>query len=363
MDAAGKKKVFIFGGTGFLGYYSTLEYLRQGWKVDTMSLPDIPLGDWFPKEVGVKYGDLFKMSYEELKEALDDNYDAMVYAVGPDDRVVPQAPAYNFFYDRLVTACGVVFKAARDAGIPKAVLLSSYFCYFDRTHPEWHLSEHHCYIRVRNEQAAEMIKIGGDKMEVVVLELPYIFGCMPERVPLWKEVFIDRFAKMPAYFFPTGGTTMIHVTGIAEAVYAGTVNGKGGHKYPIGNVNVKYMDWLKIMNDVSGERKKVVGVPTWMAAIGGYFVDRKFKKEGREGGLDHVKLMKDIQSRDYFYDAQAVWKELGYDELGYNGGMGIIEGIKDTMRACLPERYDEKGNLKPEWVIPKEKLQYKGPVF
>ena len=53
----------------------------------------------------------------------------MVYAVGPDDRVVPKAPAYQFFYDRLVTACGRAFSAAKKAGIKKAVLLSSYlFC-------------------------------------------------------------------------------------------------------------------------------------------------------------------------------------------------------------------------------------------
>ena len=54
------KKVFIFGGTGFLGYYAALEFLRKGVAVDTLALPvkddkDLSgVGDWFPKEVGLK---------------------------------------------------------------------------------------------------------------------------------------------------------------------------------------------------------------------------------------------------------------------------------------------------------------------
>lgn len=235
------------------------------------------IGVWFPKEIGLKYGNLFEMTEEELTGILR-GYEAMVYAVGPDDRVVPKAPAYQFFYDRLVTACGRAFSAAKKAGI-KSNALSSYFCYFDRRYPERKLSQNHTYIRVRNEQAEEMIRIGGKEMAVVILELPYIFGRMPERMPLWKEVFLDRFEKLPAIFFPKGGTTMIHVTGIAEAVVAATFNGMGGVRYPIGNKNVKYKAMLQIMNDVSGNRKKVINVPTWVATIGGALVDKNMRKK------------------------------------------------------------------------------------
>jgi len=91
-------KVFIVGGTGFLGYYATLEFLKRGHEVDTMALPDIPLGDWFPKDkVGVSYGNVFEMSHDDLVEVFK-GYDAMVYAVGPDDRIIPKAPAYDFFH-------------------------------------------------------------------------------------------------------------------------------------------------------------------------------------------------------------------------------------------------------------------------
>ncbi|MEG2457083.1 MAG: hypothetical protein RSB08_04605, partial [Clostridia bacterium] len=311
------KKVFIFGGTGFLGYYSALLFLKKGIAVDTLALPvkdDAALtgvGDWFPKEVGLKYGNLFDMTEAELTELLK-GYDGMVYAVGPDDRVIPKAPAYDFFHKLLVDKVEPVFRAAKAAGVKQAVLLGSYFSYFDRTYPERKLSEHHCYIRVRNEQEKALIAIGSeDTMGVTVLELPYIFGRMPERMPLWKEVFLDRFAKLPACFFTTGGSIMIHVTGIAEAVVAGMLNGKHGVRYPIGNKNVKFTDMFKILNDEAGVRKKVLVVPTWMAAMGGAMVDHGAKKQGKEGGLDHKKLMYDIQSKYYYFDPKPVWEQLG----------------------------------------------------
>ena len=360
-------RVFIFGGTGFLGYYSALEFLRLGWQVDTLALPVeadrelAGLGDWFPAEIGVSYGDLFAMSIEELQALLSRGYDAMVYAVGPDDRVVPKAPAYDFFHERLVIACGRVFEAAKRAGIPKAVLLGSYFSTFDRNFPERKLAEHHPYIRVRNEQAQAMIEIGGDAMQVCVLELPYIFGRMPGRVPLWKEVFLDRFEKLPAIFFPKGGSAMIHVTGVAEAVCAAAVNGEGGKRYPVGNVNLKYKTMLQIMMDESGNRKRVITVPTFLGTIAGSFIDRKFAREGREGGLDHAKLMPDFQSRDYYLDPLPTREALGYRALGYTGGLSITDGIADTMRACCPERFQADGTLKSEFVIPPEKRQYRGP--
>jgi hypothetical protein len=43
----------------------------------------------------VKYGDIFKMTDEELVDVFK-GYDAMVYAVGPDDRVTPKALLISF---------------------------------------------------------------------------------------------------------------------------------------------------------------------------------------------------------------------------------------------------------------------------
>ena len=47
------KNVFIIGGTGFLGYYSALEFLKKGIAVSSASIPDVKLGDWFPRQINI----------------------------------------------------------------------------------------------------------------------------------------------------------------------------------------------------------------------------------------------------------------------------------------------------------------------
>ena len=54
------KKLLILGGTGFLGYYSTLEALKRGYEVGSISLDDVNLEGWYPKEVNVRFTDLFE---------------------------------------------------------------------------------------------------------------------------------------------------------------------------------------------------------------------------------------------------------------------------------------------------------------
>ncbi|MDD2200634.1 MAG: hypothetical protein PHE08_12985, partial [Bacteroidales bacterium] len=60
------KNVFIIGGTGLLGYYAALEFLKRGIYVSTISLEGDKPGDWYPKDVQILYGDIFLMSNTEL---------------------------------------------------------------------------------------------------------------------------------------------------------------------------------------------------------------------------------------------------------------------------------------------------------
>ena len=363
------KNVFICGGTGFLGYYSALEFIRKGAKIGVLALPnELTLSaDWWPKEIQVNYGMLFNLrpgdetptvTKEELVKMFT-GYDTLVYAVGPDDRMhTPKGVSgYDFFHKYLVEKVVPVFEAAKEAGVKKAILLNSYFAYFDRIWPESHLAQRHPYIRVRVEQAEALIKVGdggvaNGGMDVVVLELPYIFGSMPGRTPLWKEIFLDRFAGMPAIMFPKGGTNMIHVNGIAEAVVAAAYYGQHGDKLPIGNKDLKFKDMINMLMEDIGATKRYIGIPTWVATMGVKMtVVKALKKAGQDSGLNYNYLMQDIQSKDLYYedDVKKVQEYLHYDELGFNGGGTIEDGIRKTAIACYPHRFDENGNLIEKW--------------
>ncbi|MFA5007040.1 MAG: NAD-dependent epimerase/dehydratase family protein [Candidatus Izemoplasmatales bacterium] len=328
------KKVLIAGGTGFLGYHAARLLLSEGVAVDAVALPrEIDLGTWYPDAIGIRYGDLFAMTEDEVFALVEGRgYDAFVYALGPDDRFVPPAPAAVFFHDRLVVQAAKVLSAVRRAGVSRAVVLNSYFSHFDRI-MDGVLSDHHPYVRARVEQERDLARIGvAGSFDVMFLELPFIFGTMPGRLPLWKESFLDHFAKGRVAFFPAGGTTAcIAVEGVAEAVSAAIRNGAHGRGYAVGKENLTYREILQIMLAESGMKKPVVSVSPFIAALGARGIDRRHRRAGRESGLDHAKLMGDILARDFSIDFETLARELGYAELGYRGGPDVRESLRATM--------------------------------
>lgn len=328
-------KIMIIGGTGFLGYYTAQAALKKGYQVGSLAIDDIPLAGWYPEEVEIKVGDVFQMSEDEIAEALK-GYDAMVYSVGPDDRVTPPAPAYDFFHERLVEHCAKAFRAARKAGVKRSVVYNSYFACFDRLYPEKKLAERHPYIRCRVEQAKRLIEESEGQMDVMVLELPYIFGSMPERTPIWKDVFIERFFRYPAVFFPKGGTTMIHVQAIGEAGVGALEKGVHGQRYPIGDENHNYRVMLEWMEEGLGVKKPICQVSAGLCAMGANMIAKKDAKEGKEAGLDMKHLMLDIMADELYIPDETI------DEIsalfGYSRG-NVREGVLEAMKACYPNGF------------------------
>ncbi|MFO7796060.1 MAG: hypothetical protein ACQERB_06790 [Promethearchaeati archaeon] len=291
---------------------------------------DCKLEGWFPiKEVNNLYIDLFNVEYEKLVN-LFRGYDAMIYAVGPDDRITPEAPAYEFYHKRLVEACEKVVRAARKAGVKKCAICNSYFAYFERERPELKLKEKHPYIRSRVEQAEKCIAIGGNQMDVMIMELPYIFGTHPVRMPIWKDIIVNRLKKMKLYiFFFKGGSNMITVDHVAEAIVGAIEYGKGGKRYTIGDKNVKWTEWIKIMLDEMGIYKKIKILPVWIGTILGSYLRWKESREGKEAGLNYKYLFRDIQSQEFFFDPTSSQKELQYS------GGELEETIRKTVQRCI----------------------------
>ena len=326
----------ILGGTGFLGYYSTLEALKRGYEVGAIALDDVNLKGWYPEEVKVEHTDLFTIEEDKLAKMME-GYDYMIYSVGPDDRETPKAPAYDFFHKHLVEDCAKCFRAAEKAGIKKSVVFNSYFAYFDRRYTELHLKEKHPYIRCRVEQAA-LLNDQKKNMEVVVLEFPYIFGSMPERMPIWKSVFLDRYAYGKKFiFFPKGATTMTAVEHIGEAAIGALEYGKDGERYPIGDENKSFDFMLNTMTGYAlGKPRKIIHPGKALCAMGGQMVANAEKKQGNEPGLNLKLVMKEIMSTDKLVVEEEVMDEV--NKLLHISRGGLKEAIEKTMERCYPNK-------------------------
>jgi Nucleoside-diphosphate-sugar epimerases len=332
-------KILICGGTGLLGYHAALAALADGHEVGFLAIDDIDLTGWYPDQIHRNFGDIFSMTEDELVPYFQ-GYDAMAYCVGPDDRVTPPAPSYDFFHKHLVEDSAKVFRAARRAGVKRAVAIGSYFATFDRMYPKKKLAVYHPYIRCRLEQAEKLLAEAGSDMDVMILECPYIFGTMPKRTPLWKDVFIERFFRYPAVFFPGGGTTMITAQHVGEAVLGALKYGDAGIRYPIGDENRTFHWMVEAFEEGLGIQKPIFHPSGRLCGKGAQLlVARPEAREGKQSGLDFYHLMTGVMSKEMYIPEQTI---TAMSEQLHFGRGGVREAILETMKACYPNGFSKK---------------------
>jgi len=336
-------KVLIAGGTGFIGYHAAKLFLAKGVSVTAIALPnEIDLQGWFPHEINLIYGNLFELTEDEIIHMVkDQDFDTFIYALGPDDRTIPSGNASDFFQHYLVNQTKKIISAVHQGGIPRCIVLNSYFSHFDRVY-RGELSKHHPYIRARISQELMLLDLANDTaLEVMILELPFIFGTMPNRTPLWREHFLSQFDGMKKLYFPKGGgTAMISVEGVAEAIVACAFFGDSQVCYPIGMQNMPYRQLIETMMSIINDSRKYVGIPAWIAAIGASKRDRMLKKAGKESGLNTYFLMRNILNRLFYIDPDFMMERLHFEELGFTGGKDLYKSISETMEACYPEKFN-----------------------
>lgn len=294
------KKVFVLGGNGFLGYYTVKELLTRGYEVTEMSLPlqtDEPL---FADNVTSYTGNLFDYTDEQILDLLKGHY-AFMYAAGADERTTPQAPAAKFFYEANVLPTQRLARLARQAGLKKFVLFNSYFSHFAEQWSDLQLNKQ-AYPRTRLIQEELAMLEGGNEMDVMSLRLPYIFGTMPGRTPLWK-MFIDQVRGKEVVNAPTGGTVMVTVQQVAEAAVGAMEFGKHEGRYPIAAINMKFTEFYQHMVDVLGQQSTVVATPVEHIKPAMEQYDIATANAGLEHGI-HLALSAEIQARDAFVDPE-----------------------------------------------------------
>lgn len=303
-------RVFMIGGTGLLGSEAARELIARGHDVTTLALPGLPPGAQLPETMQLHFGNYLACSDDALVSLMH-GADAFVFAAGVDERVEAPAPAYAFFAARNNAPLERLLRLAKTAGVKHAVVLGSYFTYFDRMWPEQQLARWHPYIRSRVDQARLAYAEATPEFDVAVLELPYIFGSQPGRKPVWVFL-VELLRKMPlATFYPKGGTAMVTVRQCAQAIAGALEQNRGAHAYPLGWFNLTWKAWLKMVHRALGQpHRPVVTIPDWMFKIGAGMRERAAVRRGAEGGLDLVRFAS-VMSAHTFIDRELAAVPLG----------------------------------------------------
>jgi len=318
--------ILIIGGTGFIGYHAVQEFLHSGHQVSVIALPLLATPDLLAPQVHIHFTNIEQASDQALKAILQ-GVDALIFAAGADDRLLPDRPAYEFFHQANVETTSRIIRLARQAGVKRGVIIGSYFAHFARLWPEMGLCAHHPYIRSRVIQEQQSFKAASPGMEVMVLELPFVFGAMPGQAPLWTPLI--RYLRSPLPLVcPRGGTNAIAVQQVAKAILGAVEKGKAGETYLVGGDNLTYVALLKRLMQASGKTKIILPLPNWLLKASLACVKAIHRIRGKESGLDPV-LFVDLLTKNTFFDSASSRAALGYDR------GGLREALADTIEACI----------------------------
>lgn len=321
-------KTFIIGGTGLLGSASAAELIRRGHSVRSVALPPLPKNAPIPSEMELVFGNYLTMSDEEMLEQLT-GCDSLVFAAGVDERIEFPKPVFDHYLKYNVAPVERLLRLGKQAGIRRAVVMGSYFSYFAKQRPELQLAERHPYIRARLLQEVTALTFNGKGMDVMVLELPYIFGTQPGRKPVWTFL-VDMIRGMKgATFYTKGGTTMVTVRQVAQAVAGALEQGRGGTCYPVGWYNLTWKEMLALFHRSMGmPNRRIITMPSFLFRLYGRKLKKDFEARGIETGLDMVHLA-DIQTAETFIDKTVVRDELGVTEDDIEAAIG------ESVALCL----------------------------
>lgn len=321
-------KIFMIGGTGLLGSEAAKELISRGHEVISIALPPLPAGATLPPEMKIEYGNYLEMTDEEIKHYFE-GCEGFVFAAGVDERVEGPAPIYELYKKYNIDPIKRLLRLAKESGVKHVAICGSYFSYFAKTKPELELTKWHPYIRSRIDQENAAMEFADEAFDVAVLELPYIFGTQPGRKPVWVFLVEQIMSMKNVTMYPKGGSTMLTVHQVGQAIAGAIERNRGGNCYPIGYYNMTWKEMLAIVHKHMGcPNKRIITIPNWMYAIGGKNLMKEQKKNNIEGGLHMVKFT-DLQCSDLFID-----KALGCDKLGVEPD-DIDAAIGDSIRLCM----------------------------
>lgn len=314
-------KVFMIGGTGLLGSEAAKELIARGHEVRSIALPPLPTGAVLPPEMKLEFGNYLEMTDEELKKHLT-GCEGFVFAAGVDERVEGPAPIYELYRKYNIDPVKRLLTLCRECSVKHAVICGSYFSYAAKKWPEKELTKWHPYIKSRIDQENVAMSFAGDDLDVAVLELPYIFGTQPGRRPVWVFLVEQVMSMKGVTMYPKGGSTMVTVHQVGQAIAGALERNKGGRCYPIGYYNMTWVELLKIVHKyLDCPEKKIITIPNWMYAIGGKKLMKEQAKKGIQGGLNMVKFT-DIMCSNLFISKQEGCAELGVTADDIDGAIG-----------------------------------------
>jgi len=326
---------FVIGGTGFIGYHIVHALLAQGFRVRALTRNIERARAMFPAAVDYAQGDLDSLSADELATLMS-SCNTVVFAAGIDERTEPEGDAREFFRRANVESAEKVFRAAQQAHMTHAVLLSSVFLNLHHQHPELKLADKHPYIASRVEQHRVSEEIAHNHFVLTTLEIPWVFGTAPHVTSQWNSLVTYVRSATPLLCC-RGGVNVVSVQSVAEATVSVLKHATSTSTQAIGDLNLGYQQLVEMLCHYAGRRDqqvRMVNVEVFQKLMqaGGLFR----QLFNIPAGLD-IRYLPELLMRDIYIDTPVDNRE-SPRPLNYTTGLAE-QAIRDTVMAAPESRY------------------------
>ena len=307
------KKVFVTGGSGFIGSHVVQRLNEEGCDVTCLILPH----DAAPALVGVPHtridGDLSDAAFLEkhLHGCELVIHLAAVYAIWLEH---PES-----MFEVNVEGTRNLMSAARNAGVRRVVHTSSIAAVgvlpgtkvSDETTAfnDWKSPDP--YVLSKYISELEALAANRDGLEVVAVNPAFPFGendLAP--TPTGRLIVNAMTGKMP--FVVNGGFNAVYVGDVAEGHLLAAVHGRPGERYLLSGHNVSYADFGAKLAALLGRKQPKVKIPTKAAKTLGWMAEKFADHVTHKQPLATYRSISYTVGRHLYFSSHKAESELGY---------------------------------------------------
>jgi dihydroflavonol-4-reductase len=302
-------RVFVTGGTGFVGANLVRLLQEEGYAVKALVRPNSKLDNLQHLDIEIVTGDLNDPNlWQQMKDCQYLFHVAAHYSLWQADK--------DALYHHNVLGTRNVLAAAKKAGIERTVYTSSVAAIgvgengkpVDETYqsPVEKLVGHYKKSKFLAEQEAKNAAKNGQEIVIVNPSTP-IGAWDIKPTPTGETIVRFLRRKMPVYM--DTGLNFIDVRDVARGHLLALQNGKSGERYILGNQNLTLKEFLNKLAKLTGIPAPRNTVPTWLP-LGVAWVEEKILAPlGKPPSvpLDGVRMA----TQYMYYDASKAVRELG----------------------------------------------------
>ncbi len=303
------ERVFVTGGTGFVGANLVRLLLHEGYQVRALVRATSRLDNLHGLDVEVVTGDVADPQVVEMLKGCRFLFHvAAHYSLWRSDR--------QALYDSNVLGTRNILAAARRAGVERTVYTSSVAAIgvgnagmaVDERHqsPVERLIGAYKQSKFWAEQEANAAAQAGQ--DVVIVNPASPIGAWDTKPTPTGDIIL-RFLRrqMPVYL--NTGLNFIHVQDVAWGHLLALKQGKAGDRYILGNQNLSLKALLDILADLTGIAAPSRTVPAWLPLSIAWVDECLLARLGKTPSvpIDGVRMARQLM----YYDASKAIRELG----------------------------------------------------